>query len=91
MARNLLHFHGQLAGKRGADFVHRRAIGETDRDQRATSKVDAVAGTALDGQADKTSRREDEGEDDERPLLAEKVEVGVLEKFHVTSRSASIR
>ena len=75
LAGNFLHFHGKLAGERGADLVHRRAIGKTDGDQRPTSKVNAVAGTSLDGQADKAGRRKDQGEDDERPLFAEKVKI----------------
>ena len=74
-AGNFLYFDGKLAGERGADLVHRRAIGKTDGDQRPTSEVDAVAGATLDSQADKAGCRKDEGEDDERPLLAEKVKV----------------
>src|SRR5580698_4807679 len=72
---NLLYFHWKLARKRGANLVHRRPIGETDGDQRSTSKVDAVARAAFNAQTDKPCRCEDQGEDDERPLFAEKVKI----------------
>ena len=47
--------------------------------QRAALKIDAVAGATLDCQTHQTSRRENQGEADERPLLPQKVEVRVLE------------
>src|SRR5580698_9598910 len=78
LAGDFLHLHRQSAGERGANLIHGRPVGEGDGNQSSASEVDSVAGSPFDSQTHETSRREKQGEDDERPLLAEKIKVGML-------------
>ena len=74
---DLLHgdFALDLALQRRANLLHRRLLIETQIHERAALEVDAVAQAALHRQTDQSRYRQNQRGADERPLLAQKVEI----------------
>ncbi|HMJ61031.1 MAG TPA: hypothetical protein VK493_04680, partial [Bryobacteraceae bacterium] len=67
----------------------RRPLDEIDIHQSATVEIDPVFRAAFYPQTNQTGYRQNQRQQDERPLPAEKVKIRLLENFHL-ARGAGI-
>ena len=86
--RNLLDLDLPLnfLAERGPNLLGRRTVLEIYLHQRSTIKVNAVFRPTLDDQTAQSQGSERQRGDDERPFIAEKVKVRLLEDFHRASQ-----
>ncbi len=80
-------FAGNFLAQSSADRFRRGPFDEVHIHKRAASKVYAVPRSAVDPEADQSSHRKQQRQDDERPHVADKVVIRFLENFHLSLRA----